>query len=208
MDRKDEGYFKHPPKPELKRMDYGYIDIHADSRGFSHLFYYPTVFAKEPIQLTKGNWEVTGNGIVGYEYETDTIFFTANEIGVMSQHLYSISLTDSTTQNTFQSLQNPSDKYDFYDFELSSSARYAISKKLGPDTPIKVAGPLTRVLNVAEIHDDSILQLTKDEKFKEKIKNYDLPITSYKTMVLDDGVEINYIEIKPANLNPKKNTRY
>ncbi|CAD6648710.1 BAH_G0050330.mRNA.1.CDS.1 [Saccharomyces cerevisiae] len=193
-----------PPKPELKRMDYGYIDIHADSRGFSHLFYYPTVFAKEPIQLTKGNWEVTGNGIVGYEYETDTIFFTANEIGVMSQHLYSSSLTDSTTQNTFQSLQNPSDKYDFYEFELSSSARYAISKKLGPDTPIKVAGPLTRVLNVGEIHDDSILQLTKDEKFKEKIKNYDLPITSYKTMVLDDGVEINYIEIKPANLNPKK----
>ncbi|EHN00160.1 Ste13p [Saccharomyces cerevisiae x Saccharomyces kudriavzevii VIN7] len=193
-----------PPKPESKRTEYGYIDIHTDIAGFNHLFYYPSILAKDGIQLTKGNWEVTGNGIIGYEYETDTVFFTANKIGVMSQHLYSTSFADPTSQGKLQCLQNPSDKHDFYDFELSSSTRYAVSKKLGPDTPVKVAGLLTEVLNVADTHDDSIVQLTIDEKFKETIKNYDLPITNYNSMVLNDGIEINYIEIKPANVDPKK----
>ena len=118
--------------------------------------------------------------------------------------LYSTSLADPTTSSALQVLQKPSEKNDFYEFELSSSARYAVSKKLGPDTPKKVAGPLTEVLNIAEIDNDSVLQLTRDEKFKEKLKNYDIPTTSYQSMVLNDGIEINYIEIKPANINPKK----
>ncbi|CAI2041884.1 hypothetical protein SEUBUCD646_0H02550 [Saccharomyces eubayanus] len=192
-----------PPKPESERTEYGYIDIHADNNGFNHLFYYPTIFAKDGIQLTKGNWEVTGNGIIGYEYETDTVFFTANEIGTMSQHLYSTSFNPATI-GKLQVMQNPSDKYDFYDFELSSSGRYAISKKLGPGAPVKVAGPLTEVLDLTNANGDSVVQLTRDRKFKETIKGYDLPITSYKSMVLSDGIEINYIEIKPANLDPKK----
>ncbi|CAI4064435.1 hypothetical protein N7582_002703 [Saccharomyces uvarum] len=193
-----------PPKPESKRTGYGYIDIHADNNGFNHLFYYPAIFAKDGIQLTKGDWEVTGNGIVGYEYETDTVFFTANEIGTMSQHLYGTSFADPATIGALQVIQNPSDKYDFFDFELSSSGRYAVSKKLGPGPPVKVAGPLTEVLDLANVNGDSVVQLTRDRKFKETIKNYDLPITSYKSMVLSDGIEVNYIEIKPANLDPKK----
>ena len=82
--------------------------------------------------------------------------------------------------------------------------RYAVSKKLGPGPPVKVAGPLTEVLDLANVNGDSVVQLTRDRKFKETIKNYDLPITSYKSMVLSDGIEVNYIEIKPANLDPKK----
>ncbi|CCD25041.1 Ste13p NDAI_0E02240 [Naumovozyma dairenensis CBS 421] len=194
-----------PPKKSLDRTEFGYVDIAVDQEGYNHLFYFPTVNSTEGKQLTKGQWEVTDRGIVGFEYESDTIFFTANQIGPMAQHLYAVSLSDERGDDhyTVQTLQDPNQKNDYYDFELSSSGRFAMAKYLGSSTPQYRVGPLSDVLD-ANSESGRVINLTDDSEFKEALEKYNLPVTSYKNIVLDDGVTINYIEIKPAFMDPKK----
>lgn len=192
-----------PPNDAKGRKDYGYVEIHADLYGFNHLFYYKTATSEEGRQLTSGQWEITGTGIVGYEYETDTILFTANEIGPMSQHLYGVSL-DSQGEGSLKILQDPVGKEEFYEYELSSSSRYALMRQLGPEVPYSAAGLLPNVLNAKSIVREKVVDMTDNANLKETLQKYDLPVTSYKSMTTDDGVTINYVEIKPAVLDPKK----
>lgn len=199
-----------PPKETL-RYNYGFVDIHEDPLGFNHLFYYPNIQETSGTQLTSGSWEVSGKGIVGYEYESDTIFFTANEIGPMSQHLYSVEIPTEHTEPELRVLQNPGNKDDFYEFDISSSGRYAVSSYSGPHLPIKKAGPLVDLLDLksesqgSNSNQNNIIELTDNSVLQKTLETIELPLKSYKSMQLAD-VKINYVEIKPANLD--KNKRY
>lgn len=191
-----------PPNESKGRNEYGYVDIDVDRDGYPHLFYFPTALSSSGVQLTKGPWEITGTGIVGFEYDTDVIFFTANEIGPMSQHLYGVDL-DNKIPTEIKTFQNPSVHDDFYDFELSSSCRFAIKKYLGPGLPMTDVGALTSLID-NEISRASIIQLTNNDGLTEAIRKYDMPITTFQKTTLDDGVEINYVEIKPKKVDPKR----
>lgn len=194
-----------PPKDEVGRNEYGYVDVQTDINGYNHLFYFETVTSQKGKQLTYGEWEITGTGIVGYEYESDTVSFTANEIGAMSQHLYGVTFTWKNGDSTLRTLQNPNGKHDFYDFELSSSGRFAVMKSLGPNVPFTAAGLLQEVLDATSIPEEYVLVLSDNTTFEDTLSKYDLPQKSYRTMKIDDDVDINYVEIKPANMDPKRN---
>lgn len=189
-----------PPKDEQGRPSYGYLDILPDKNGFNHIFYFANFSDTNGVQITNGDWEVANKGIVGYEYETNTVFFLANMNGPMTQRLYSVVINETSTM----SRQDPNKKYDFYEFNLSPSCRYAVSKKLGPDIPVMIAGDLLDVLDADTAQDNDVLRLTDDTDLKNSLKRYDLPVTSYKSMVLDDGTEVNYVEIKPPFIDSKR----
>ncbi|CCF59672.1 hypothetical protein KAFR_0H02630 [Kazachstania africana CBS 2517] len=190
-----------PPNAAQGRKEYGYVDVQPDIDGYNHLFYYASPDSKSGRQLTKGNWEITGDGIVGFEYDSNTVFFTANQIHPMGQHLYGVTL-NSVGNEGVKTLQDPNSNHDFYQYELSSSCRYALMKMMGPGIPQTEAGSLYEVLKPSE--SELAIKLSNDANFKKTLERVDLPQTNYKTMKLDDGVEINYIEIKPANMNAKK----
>ena len=190
-----------PPNNSKNRNEYGYLDIQADNNGFNHIFFFPLVKSKVGIQLTTGEWEITGSGILRFEYETDTIFFTSNECGPLSQKLYGAKL--GKTISDLLTLQIPDSKDSYYNFEISSSGRYAVKKYLGPDIPNTIAGSLVNLLS-NEVNSDDVVQITYDEELRKSMSHYDMPLTSYKEITLDDGVVINFVEIKPAKMNPKK----
>lgn len=189
-----------PPNVELGRRTYGYVDIETDASGFNHLFYYDTSKATEGKQITSGDWEVTGRGIVGYEYESDTIFFTANAIGQMSQHLYGVAF-NLNGDSEIRTFQNPESKEDFYDYELSSSGNFALMRKLGPGVPFTAAGLLIDVFDANNIHDMHTITLIDNTTIEESLVKYDLPHKRYSSMVIEDNVRINYVEIRPAHLD-------
>ena len=199
---KSKKLFVIPPNEENKRNNYGYIDVQPDNEGFNHLFYYDTPQASEGRQLTDGNWEVTGTGILAFDYETDTVYFTGNMFHTMSQNLFAVSIDDKAKGVVV--LQNPSDKHSFYDYKISSSTRFGVMEYEGPHIPVAAAGPLTQVLSESNYRDNNALVLSDEEKRNTILQNYDLPITSYKTTTLQDGTEINYVEIKPRNMDAKR----
>ncbi|KAG0667719.1 Dipeptidyl aminopeptidase [Maudiozyma exigua] len=192
-----------PPNEEKYRHNYGYIDVHHDNDGFNHLFYYDSPQASTGKQLTHGNWEVTGSGVVGFDYETDTIYFTANRYNTFSQNIFGVKL-DAKRDDELIALQDPTVKYSYYDYETSSSTRYALMEYLGPSLPFYAVGTFTDILSLKSAKKNAALILTNNER-RNKIEGaYELPTTSYKTVKMDDGVEIDYIEIKPASMNPKR----
>lgn len=191
-----------PPNEAKDRKVPGYVDVQVDDNGFNHLFYFTSDTSSEGLQITQGNWEITGDGIVGYEYETDTIYFTANHIGSMSQHLYAVSL-DPQTEAHLMVLQDPT-RHDFYDFQLSSSGRYALMKMLGPDAPFTAAGTLSEVLDHKKINKEHSVILTDNESLEKTLEKYSLPSKSFKSLLTEDGATLDYVEIKPAHMDPKK----
>ncbi|QLQ81471.1 hypothetical protein HG537_0F02320 [Torulaspora globosa] len=193
-----------PPNEAKDRKETGYVDIQTDADGYNHLFYFSSVTGSEGTQLTSGNWEITGNGIVGYEYESDTIFFTANEIGPMSQHLYATSLDFKGERDTHLNILQDTTSDEFYEFQLSSSGRYAVTKMRGPGLPCTAAGLLSDVLDYKKINQDEVLILTENEKLQKSLEKHVIPSTSYKTMMTEDGATLDYVEIKPAHMDPKK----
>lgn len=196
------------PDKQKNRVEYGYLDIHEDSNGFNHIFYYPTINTSVGIQLTFGNWEITSSGIVGIGYEDNIVFFTANKIATMGQHLYAVYLNkNNINDEDLITLQDPNNVDTYYDFEFSSSTRYTLMKKLGPQFPKAWAGSTNEILSIGEeklVSSDSVINIINVEDVENLLTKYNYPVTSYKSMELDDGIEINFIEIKPANINPKK----
>ncbi|SCV03205.1 LAMI_0H06282g1_1 [Lachancea mirantina] len=189
-----------PPKESLGRKQFGYVDVETDSKGFLHLFYYPGGKSIEGHQLTHGDWEVTGNGIIGYEFETDTVFFLANERGSIFRHIYSVIAVTGDTSGV-KVLQNP-EEGSFNAFELSASCRFAIRQYLGPNIPVTTAGPLTLILS--DDHSRSITPLTNSENLKTTLQKFDMPETSHHVIKLSDGVEILYTLIQPKGIDEER----
>ncbi|SCV05770.1 LANO_0H14796g1_1 [Lachancea nothofagi CBS 11611] len=189
-----------PAKDSTERKELGYVDVQVDDKGFSHLFYFPTVFSQSGHQLTSGPWEVTGKGIIGYDYGTDAILFLCNSQNRFSQHLFLVPISTNPDGN-IQTLQDPKEKDSFYDFEVSLSCRFGVKRYLGPKEPMSDAGDLTSLLQNDQSR--AITQLTRNTKMLDDLERYDLPFASQKSLTLDDGVEIDYIETLPFNMASK-----
>ncbi|CEP64075.1 Ste13p LALA0_S10e01706g [Lachancea lanzarotensis] len=190
-----------PTKGSEKRQDIGYVDIEVDDQGFPHLFYFPDVFSNAGRQLTSGSWEITGKGIVGYDYDADVVFFHANLQNRFSQHLYSVSINEKQTGD-IQTLQDPNEKNSFYEFELSQSCRFGIKHYRGPELPMSDAGD--RILLLQNDQSRAITQLTSNSEMRAALDKFDMPIKRHKTLTIDDGIDVDYMESTPAEM---KSTR-
>lgn len=188
-----------PPNKDIGRHEYGYIDVQSDFDGYFHLFYFSNYRDNKGHQLTKGEWEITGIGPLGFEYDNDIVYFMANKIGNMAQNLYSVPLSNMNAQE-IHTLQNPNMRNSYYEFVLSSSCRFGIKKYLGPEIPITNVGPLTSLIH-DQVSQGEVMRLTDTRVIESSMKSYDIPRTSYKTMVLDDGVMVDYVEILPFNMS-------
>ncbi|SCU82757.1 LADA_0C07756g1_1 [Lachancea dasiensis] len=185
-----------PIKESLNRNEVGYVDVQVDDNGFPHLFYFPNLYSDLSHQLTSGQWEVTGKGIIGYDYDAETILFLANLQNRFSQHLFFVSVNTSPSQEV-HAPQDPNEKEAFYDFELSLSCRFGVKRYLGPNAPISDAGDLILLLQNDESR--AITQLTDNTDMLTSLEKYDIPSTNRRSMKLDDGVDIDYMEILPAD---------
>lgn len=173
----------------------GFVDILPDEEGFEQIFFFRTARDRNPLQLTKGAWEV--NNLACYDQENGQIFYHSNEVHPMSQHLYSVSLSGEAL-----TLQDPN-SIDFFSYTMSKSCRYSKKQYLGPDIPHSIVGITPEILGLNEDKKSIHKLLTKDDSLKDAMKKYEYPSFLFKEMVLD-GVSLNYIEIRPINFDKSK----
>ncbi|SCU93579.1 LAME_0F04302g1_1 [Lachancea meyersii CBS 8951] len=190
-----------PSKPSADRPEIGYVDVGVDEKGFPHLFYFSSVFSDAGRQLTSGDWEVTGAGIVGYDYDTDAVYFQANLQNRFSQHLYSVHISESSDKE-IQTLQDPNEKNAIYEFDLSLSCRFGVKRYRGPDLPMSDAGDLGSLLQNDESR--AVTQLTSNSGLIAAVDKFDMPLKNQKALTLDDGVEIDYMEVLPIDVKSTK----
>lgn len=192
------------PPSEVNKA-YGYLDILPDKHGFNHIFYFPKIHESHSggIQLTKGEWEVSS--LVGLEYETMRVFYLSNRAHPMAQHVYAADISMKPDPEQISILQDPNKEYNYFEADISKSGRYAKMRYLGPNPMTVKAGSLVDVLDFDNTESNqNVLTLTDDSKLKTALETYNLPVTSYKSVILDNGVEINYIEIKPSRIDPNR----
>ncbi|CUS20440.1 LAQU0S01e06634g1_1 [Lachancea quebecensis] len=189
-----------PPSEIHGRNELSYVDVQVDESGYPHLFHFKSVFSPTGTQLTFGDWEVTGKGIVGYDQDADSVFFLSNRMGRFSQHLFMVPLGEDS-KKAAHGLQDPRDRDSFYEFELSVSCRFGVKRYLGPEEPMSDAGVLTSLLQ--DDQSRAITQLTSNGGMLSALKKYDLPKSTFSSTQLDDGVQIDYKETIPFNFNGK-----
>lgn len=173
-------------------LDIGIADIRPDSNGFNHIFYTPSI--KEPtlfMRLTRGTFEV--QKLLGFDKDTNQIFFTSNSKHPMARHLHAVSILDFDDEG-IQDLQKGNDVMEYNDFLLSQSCRWGLRKILGPQLPKGWAGPISKIVTAAGMENfDGDGLLLSDISHIEKTLNekFILPKVNYQSMEILDNADFS-----------------
>ncbi|KAF8467754.1 putative dipeptidyl-aminopeptidase B [Kalaharituber pfeilii] len=179
-----------PADPSKGRTEDGYIDtvIHE---GFNHLAYFTPVDSDKPRMLTTGKWEVD-SAPSAVDLEKNIIYFLGTKESSIQRHVYSVKLDGSG----FKAITNTSDEGK-YGVSFSKKGGFALLTYNGPGVPWqKVIG--------TESGDPSFEQVIEDnDQLAALVVTHALPTFHYSTVKIDD-VELNVVERRPPNFNPKK----
>ncbi|KAK6541047.1 hypothetical protein TWF694_008425 [Orbilia ellipsospora] len=177
-----------PANPEYGRANDGYIDT-VVHEGYDHLGYFTPLDAKEPILLTKGNWEVV-DAPSAVSLENQKVYFFATKKSSIERQLYSVRLDGSELVPVTNTTTDG-----FYDASFSSKSRYCLLSYNGPGIPwqkVIETDPKSTYEQVLETNDG----------LKSLVGQYELPTRHFSTINVD-GFELNVVERRPPHFNPK-----
>lgn len=179
-----------PPDPANSRPDAGYIDTVIYDDG-DHLAYFSPLDNPEPIMLTKGNWEVD-SAPSAVDLKNNLVYFIGTKESSTQRHVYTVKI-DGTDMKPMTETSEEA----YYSASFSSGAGYALLNYQGPKIPWQ------KVVSTPSNSEkyEHVVETNKD--LADRAKKYELPIKIYGTISVD-GVELNYIERRPAHFNPKK----
>ncbi|KUI57532.1 putative dipeptidyl-aminopeptidase B [Cytospora mali] len=179
-----------PADPENGRPDPGYIDtiIYDDA---DHLAYFTPLDNSEPVMLTKGNWEVD-NAPSAVDLKNNLVYFIATKESSIQRHVYSVKL-DGTQLKAFTNTSQEA----YYSASFSSGAGYVLLNYQGPNVPWQ------KVISTPSNPEKYERVVETNKALADRAKKYELPIKIYGTINVD-GVDLNYVERRPAHFNPKK----
>nr|KMM69927.1 dipeptidyl aminopeptidase B [Coccidioides posadasii RMSCC 3488] len=164
-----------------------YVDI-SDMDGWSHLYLFP-VGEGEPIQLTRGRWEVTALNHV--DTERQLIYFVATKRHSTQRHLYSVSYRDMK----IKALVNDREA-GHYTANFSARGGYYVLHYQGPDVPYQEL--------FATRTGKAIRTINSNADVVNKLKEYKLPRIDYLDIRLPSGETLNVMQRLPANFSPRK----
>lgn len=155
----------------------------SEESGYNHIYLY-NMEGKMIRQVTRGDWEVTN--YLGYDEETDRIYYMSTEESPLQRHLYSIDIdgtdkkkmTDGEGWNSI----NMSRDYRYYIETFSSTAtapQYSLHKQNG----------------------DQVRMLEDNDALQDTLSAYRMPTKEYIKIPLDQATLNGYI-MKPHDFDP------
>lgn len=161
----------------------------SERDGFRHI--YRAEFGQQPVQLTRGQYEVAE--ISAIDFPKKTIYYLANETDVPNQDLFSINfegkkkrmLTDGTGWN------NPT---------FNSNAHYYCNQYSNANTP-----------SVYTLHDASgkkLYTIEDNAKFRDVMAEYGYAKKEMFTFTTSEGVLLHGWMLKPADFNSNTSKKY
>ena len=173
--------------PKASPRDKYYLDL-SDMDGWVHIYLFPVKGGK-PIQLTRGQWEVTS--IVKIDTDRQLVYFLSTKHHSTERHLYSVSYKN------FKMKPLVDDRVAAYwSASFSAKGKYYLLSYQGPDVPYQ------------DLHSidskEPIRTITSNADVVHQLKEYRLPKISYFELRLPTGETINVMQRLPANFVPWK----
>ncbi|SPN96603.1 related to Probable dipeptidyl-aminopeptidase B [Cephalotrichum gorgonifer] len=180
-----------PADPKNGRPHDGYVDTVVHGFG-DHLAYFTPLDNPEPLMLTSGDWEVVG-APSAVDLANNLVYFVSTQKSSIERHIYSVGLLDGAG---LKPVTNTSETA-YYEASFSSGAGYALLNYQGPDIPWhKVVSTPSNPKPYEHV-------VEKNERLRGLVRQYDLPTLHYGTLEVE-GVQLNYVERRPAGFNPAK----
>lgn len=164
-----------------------YVDL-SDESGWAHVYLFP-VGGGDPIQLTKGEWEVTS--VLKVDTERQLVYFLSTKHHSTERHLYSVSYPDPKVKPLVDD-----DVAAYWSASFSASAGYYLLSYQGPDVPYQ---------DLFSIDSDKpIRTVTSNVDIVHKLEDYRLPNITYFEVELPSGESMNVMQRLPANFDSEK----
>ncbi len=177
-----------------------YVDINDDTKflsnnqfvicsekdGYNHIYLYD--FSGKLIkQITSGKWDVVS--INGIDEKNKTIFYTSAESAATNKDLYSIKLDGSKKARLSTKLGTNAANF-------SNTYKYYIATFSDANTP--------SIYTINTVNGKEIKLLENNEKLSKALKTFGFTKKEFSKLKTEEGIELNYWIIKPANFDPNK----
>jgi dipeptidyl-peptidase-4 len=160
--------------------------ITSEKDGFNHIYLYD--FSGKLIkQITTGKWDVVS--IKGVDEKNKTIYYISAESAPFNKDLCAVKMDGS--KKTMLSTKAGSN-----DANFSNTFKYYIGTFTDANTP----GIYT--INTAKGNEIKVLE--SNEKLAKAIKSFNFSKKEFSKLKTDEGIELNYWMIKPADFDPNK----
>lgn len=177
--------------------------INSEKDGWNHIYMY-NLQGKEIAQLTNGDWEVIE--FYGVDEKSKKVYFSAAVSNTIGEEVYSVSYAPAEriynesnkpykpTDN--KSLKNLTPNGNTNNAKFSASYDYFINFESSAASPPDIA-----LYNAAG---KKVRELESNEVLRESLKAYNLNEKEFGTYTTENGDELNYWMIKPANFDSTK----
>ena len=171
---------------DLKFLENGEQFIYvSEESGYNHVYLYD-VSGKLIRQITKGDWEVTN--YLGYDENSDKIYYVSTEVSPLQRHLYSINIDGSGKKKL-------SDGETWNSVNMSRDYEYYIKTTSSPGSP--------PTFTLHEGDGTQVRMLEENEKLDHKLTEYAMPSKEYIEIPLEQATLNGYV-MKPSDFNPDK----
>lgn len=167
-----------------------YVDM-SDESGWMHIYLH-SVEGGEPVQLTRGEWEVSS--ILKVDSKRSLVYFAASKRHSTERHVYSVSYKTKCKRRIKALVDD--DIPAVWSASFSSGGGYYILSYAGPDVPYQEL--------YASNSTKPIRTLTSNEAFYKRIDEYNLPNITYFELEHPDGYSMNVMQQLPPNFDPSK----
>ncbi len=156
----------------------------SERSGYRHLYLYD-FSGKEPLQLTKGDWEVSQ--VERVDETSGTVYFTATEKSPLERHLYRVGLDGSRFARITKE-------------DGTHRVNFAANAAMYLDTYSNAGTPPRQDIYRA----DGTKLATVNENKVAELAQYHLSPMEFFTIKAHDGMALNCSMIKPPNFDPTK----
>lgn len=165
-----------------------YIDL-SDESGWQHIYLYPTR-GGEPIQLTRGDWEVAS--ILHVDASRALVYYSATTHHSTERHVYSVSWASNEVRPLVDA-EVPA----VWSASFSPRGGYYLLAYQGPDVPYQE-------LYAANSSSKPLRTVVSNAGVFELLNEYRLPKVSYFELEHPDGFSLNVRETLPPNFDASK----
>lgn len=157
----------------------------SEESGANHIYLY-NMEGDMLRQLTKGDWEVTN--YLGYNEESDRVYYISTEESPLQRHLYSINLDGSGKEKL-------TDGEGWHSINMSGDYTYYIDTYSNPVTPPKYT--------LHKGDGEQVRVLEDNRELKETLTEYELPTQEFIEIPLSEATLNGYI-LKPHDFDSAK----
>lgn len=158
----------------------------SEKDGYRHIYLY-NLKGEQVLQLTKGNWDVTG--INGIDEKNGLVYYTSCESSPLGKDIFCISLEGKvkTRLTSGSGINSP---------EFSKTFSYYINRRSDINTPPYIA--------VYKSDGHEVRMLEDNAKLKETRESYNFPDAEFFKFTTSEGIMLNGWMLKPPDFDPLK----